>query len=124
MVSAFERSAKKISRLASDANRLIVGSDRFKELGRLDHVLEFLQRANLDGGRSWFGVSPLHFVGLRVANLSLWQSLLLDPNDFGKIGNHEGADAFLTNCVGDFDLECFEDFSDLFFGQAGGFCDV
>ena len=124
MVSAFERSAKKISRLASDASRLIVGSDRFKELGRLDHVLEFLQRANLDGGRSWLGVSPLHFAGLRIANLTLWQCFLLDPNDFCKIGNDEGANALLADCVGDFDLECFEDFSDLFLGQAGGFCDV
>lgn len=124
MVSAFERSAKKISRLASDASRLIVGSDRFKELGRLDHILEFLQRANLDGGRSWLGVSPLHFAGLRVANLSLWKSLLLDPNDLCKIWDHEGTNAFLADCIGDFDLECVEDFSDLFLGQAGGFCDV
>lgn len=58
----------------------LMGLDRGVILMRhvvLDHVFEFLESANFHGGRSGFGIGPLHFTGLWVSNLSLWKSLFL-----------------------------------------------
>jgi len=93
-------------------------------LGRLDHVLELLQRTNLNGGRSWLGICPLHFARLWVTNLSLWQRLLLDTNDFAEVRNNEGTNPLLANSSSDLALQRFENFGNLLLRQASRFGDV
>lgn len=90
----------------------------------LNHVLELLERTNLNGCRSWLWICPFHFTRLRVANLALWKSLLLNADDLAQIWNDERANALLTNGIRNLNLEGLENFRNLLLGKTSRFSDV
>lgn len=65
----------------------------------LNHVLELLERTNLNGGRSRLWLRPLHFTRLWVSNLPLREGLFLNAYNLAQVWNDERANTLLANGI-------------------------
>jgi hypothetical protein len=90
-----------------------------RRLGELHHVLELLQRADLDDVAGWLGLEHRLLAGERIDAFAGWRGGLLLHDDLAQARNREGLGTLLAEGLGDFVVECVEDSAHVLLGQAG-----
>lgn len=89
--------------------------------GESDHILEALERAQLDDVLGRFGGNVHHFAGFEGVGDTLLGLLggLLDLDDLEQAGQRDLAGAVTSDLFLDDDADCIPDFTDLLLGQTG-----